>query len=131
MGRLVRAVADTARFTTTPGTGAVRLTDDGFLLGLEGARRPCPRVRGRPALPRAAAGLDRAAAPAQPCDRAGADHADEYFVVLGSASGSGPTSLFGVDVPLTWDPYTDLVVMSGGGNLVYPWIGSLDADGRE
>ena len=62
---------------------------------------------------------------------AGPEHAGEFYILLGSLSGSTPpTPFFGVDLPLVTDAYFDLTLNSGGGGLLTGNFGILDAAGQ-
>jgi hypothetical protein len=61
---------------------------------------------------------------------AGAAHAGEFYLLLGSLGGVGPTPLLGVDLPLTADAYFDLTLGQGGAGLLGGNFGVLDAGGR-
>lgn len=60
---------------------------------------------------------------------AGAAHAGEFYLLLGSLGGVGPTPLLGVDLPLTADAYFDLTLSQGGAGLLGGNFGVLDAAG--
>ena len=60
---------------------------------------------------------------------AGAAHGGDLYVLLGSATGTGPTAVDGVLLPLTVDPYTLFAL--GGGKVLYTTpAGLLDALGQ-
>lgn len=63
--------------------------------------------------------------------RARPEHAFNLFVLLGSATGTGPTQVPGLpnDLPLTRDAYTGAIIDTCGGPL-RPWVGILDQYGR-
>ena len=61
---------------------------------------------------------------------AGAANAGDLFLILGSLSGTSPkTKLGSLEVPLVFDPYTDLLLVSPGA-IVAPTIALLDVQGR-
>ena len=65
--------------------------------------------------------------------RAGAQHAGELYVMLGSASGTSPGIVVDADeglvLPLVPDGYTQLLLKAAGAGLVNPFVGVLDAEG--
>ncbi len=62
--------------------------------------------------------------------RAGAEHAGDVFVLLGSISGTSPGIVVDdVVVPLVADAYTLLLLDGAGAGLVSPFVGLLDAQG--
>jgi len=65
--------------------------------------------------------------------RAGEARAGDVFLLLGSLSGSTPGTpdpVTGWTIPINVDAYTLFLIQNGGGAILSPWIGVLDADGR-
>ena len=62
--------------------------------------------------------------------QAGAERAGDFYVLLGSLSGTTPgTSLLGAELPLVADPYYDLTLFQGGSGLLGGNFGVLDPAG--
>lgn len=62
---------------------------------------------------------------------AGPERAGHYYLLLGSLSGTAPTTPFlGLDLPLVADPYLQLTLGLGAGDLFGGQVGVLDAQGR-
>jgi hypothetical protein len=59
----------------------------------------------------------------------GVERAGGLFVVAGSVSGTGPTAFEGIDVPLSFDAYTDHTVLAHGYAPLLGNVGVLDAQG--
>jgi hypothetical protein len=57
---------------------------------------------------------------------AGADNANGFYFVFGSATGTGPTDFLGVDVPLTLDSYTLFAYQAANGGALQNFAGFLD-----
>jgi hypothetical protein len=65
--------------------------------------------------------------------RAGEARGGDAYVLLASLSGSQPGTLdpvTGFTIPINVDAYTLFLLQNGGGSILFPWIGVLDADGR-
>jgi len=65
--------------------------------------------------------------------RAGEARGGDAYVLLASLSGSQPGTidpLTGFTIPINVDAYTLFFLQNGGGAILFPWVGLLDADGR-
>lgn len=62
---------------------------------------------------------------------AGADHAGDTYLMLGSATGTSPgISIDGMEIPLVLDSYTDLTLLAPNSAPLGGFLGLLDADGK-
>ena len=62
---------------------------------------------------------------------AGPERAGHFYLLLGSLSGTAPTTPFlGLDLPLVADPYLQLTLGLGAGDLFAGQVGVLDGEGR-
>jgi hypothetical protein len=59
----------------------------------------------------------------------GVERAGGLYVVAGSVSGTGPTAFEGIDVPLTFDAYTDHTLFAFGVAPLLANVGVLDSSG--
>jgi hypothetical protein len=65
--------------------------------------------------------------------RAGEARGGDAYVLLASLSGSQPGTpdpVTGWTIPINVDAYTLFLIQNGGGSILFPWAGLLDADGR-
>jgi hypothetical protein len=123
-----RGASDTVNLALGNDRHHVVLTGDTILMGDRGPTgvfRLRHLQRGRTALEAGTWGAQKLFLRARP------EHAFDLFILLGSASGTGPTSVPGLptDLPLANDGYTRAIIDTCGGPL-RPWLGVLDAYGR-
>ncbi len=63
---------------------------------------------------------------------AGADHANGFYFLLGSVSGTSPGTplILGPQLPLNWDAFTDTILVGANSSWAQGFSGQLDAFGR-
>jgi hypothetical protein len=129
---VVRCTTPLVAQPTASSVGDVELSDDQVFFANPGDDGGRVHVVDLGTLYRGSGTLDLSSGGTHPLYlRAGADHAGDLFVVLGTASGTAPGIDIGVGtLPLVFDAYTQFLVDNGGAALVAPWVGLLDVHGR-
>lgn len=107
-------------------TGGPGIDTAGVSVGAAFVFETASLLHGAPAISLASGGSQRLHL------RAGPEHAGEFFLMLGSASGIAPGAVdpvTGIAVPLNVDAYLLALALGSGAGLISPFVGVLDADG--